>query len=136
MVLINAAFCIITRLRQKKSQMTIPPTPQSTQTETTMGIGTAESLQYDYSMLKSATNDFSEENKLGRGGFGTVYKGTLGDGHNIAVKRLAWDSGQGDMEFKNEVLLLAKLHHRNLVRLLGFSVEGSERLLVCERLLV
>ncbi|KAL9994145.1 putative protein kinase RLK-Pelle-DLSV family [Helianthus debilis subsp. tardiflorus] len=98
----------------------------------TMDIGTLESLQYDFSIVKGATNDFSEENKLGRGGFGTVYKGTLGDGQQIAVKRLARDSGQGDLEFKNEVLLVAKLQHRNLVRLLGFSLEGSERLLIYE----
>ncbi|GKE70326.1 putative receptor-like protein kinase [Tanacetum coccineum] len=95
-------------------------------------IGPAESLIYSFSIVKAATNGFSEDNKLGRGGFGTVYKGVLGDGREIAVKRLARDSGQGDLEFKNEVLLLAKLQHRNLVRLLGFSIEGRERLLIYE----
>ncbi|GJW55777.1 putative receptor-like protein kinase [Tanacetum coccineum] len=98
----------------------------------TMDIGTAESLQYNFSLVKAATNDFSEDNKLGQGGFGAVYKGKLEDGQEIAVKRLAKDSGQGDLEFKNEVLLVAKLHHRNLVKLLGFSIEGSERLLIYE----
>ncbi|KAL8249209.1 hypothetical protein R6Q59_006077 [Mikania micrantha] len=123
------------RLRNKKQ--TRPPLPpisirSNSTTGGTMDISTVESLQYDFNSVKAATNNFSDENKLGRGGFGTVYKGTLEDGNQIAVKRLAWDSGQGDLEFKNEVLLVAKLQHRNLVRLLGFSVEGNERLLIYE----
>ncbi|KAL8249208.1 hypothetical protein R6Q59_006076 [Mikania micrantha] len=127
--------CIVMRLRNKKQ--TRPPLPpisirSNSNTGGTMDISTVESLQYDFSSVKAATNNFSNENKLGRGGFGTVYKGTLEDGNQIAVKRLAWDSEQGDLEFKNEVLLVAKLQHRNLVRLLGFSVEGNERLLIYE----
>ncbi|XP_024640685.2 cysteine-rich receptor-like protein kinase 10 [Medicago truncatula] len=78
---------------------------------------------------KGATNDFSDSNKLGEGGFGA---GRLSNGQTIAVKRLSMNSGQGDIEFKNEVLLMAKLQHRNLVRLLGFTIEGRERLLVYE----
>ncbi|XWS15630.1 hypothetical protein CRYUN_Cryun34aG0017800 [Craigia yunnanensis] len=70
--------------------------------------------------------------KLGQGGFGVFYKGRLSSGKNIAVKRLSRESGQGDLEFKNEVLLVAKLQHRSLVRLLGFSLERSERLIVYE----
>ncbi|KAJ9563262.1 hypothetical protein OSB04_008422 [Centaurea solstitialis] len=97
-----------------------------------MDIGTLESMQYNFSIVRAATNDFSENNKLGQGGFGAVYKGTLEDRQEIAVKRLGRDSGQGDIEFKNEVLLVAKLQHRNLVRLLGFSIEGRERLLIYE----
>ncbi|GJY38190.1 cysteine-rich receptor-like protein kinase 15 [Tanacetum coccineum] len=95
-------------------------------------ISTAESLQYNFDIIKEATDDFSENNKLGKGGFGLVYKGKLQNGHEIAVKRLSRNSGQGDLEFKNEVLLLARLQHRNLVRLLGFCLEGSERLLMYE----
>ncbi|KAL2483991.1 Cysteine-rich receptor-like protein kinase 26 [Forsythia ovata] len=95
-------------------------------------ISTVESLQYNFSNVRDATDNFSDANKLGQGGFGFVYKGTLSNGNEVAVKRLSRDSGQGDTEFKNEVLLVAKLQHRNLVRLLGFSMEGSERLLVYE----
>ncbi|KAH6831355.1 cysteine-rich RLK protein 29 [Perilla frutescens var. hirtella] len=95
-------------------------------------ISTAESLQYAFSTIKTATNDFSDDNKLGEGGFGSVYKGKLSNGQEIAVKRLSMHSGQGDLEFKNEVLLLAKLQHRNLVRLLGFSIQGTEKLLIYE----
>nr|XP_043625629.1 putative receptor-like protein kinase At4g00960 [Erigeron canadensis] len=129
-VIIIASFYIFMRLRKKKAAPR--PLPKRTIESETIDIGTVESLQYDFSPIKEATNDFSEENKLGRGGFGAVYRGTLRDGQEIAVKRLANDSDQGDIEFKNEVMLVAKLRHRNLVRLLGFSIEGSERLLIYE----
>ncbi|CAL5095567.1 unnamed protein product [Urochloa decumbens] len=92
----------------------------------------SESLLYDLNTLRAATNNFSEENKLGEGGFGPVYKGTLQDGQDIAVKRLSATSQQGQVEMKNEVFLLAKLQHRNLVRLLGCCIEEHERLLVYE----
>ncbi|XP_060195880.1 cysteine-rich receptor-like protein kinase 44 isoform X2 [Lycium barbarum] len=95
-------------------------------------ISTAESLQYDFSTIRAATDNFSNANKLGQGGFGPVYKGKLPNGQEVAVKRLSADSGQGDLEFKNEVLLVARLQHRNLVRLLGFCLDGTERLLVYE----
>ncbi|KAF8115004.1 hypothetical protein N665_0030s0052 [Sinapis alba] len=91
-----------------------------------------DSLLVDFETLKVATNNFSPENELGRGGFGSVYKGVFSDGQEIAVKRLSGTSGQGDIEFKNEILLLAKLQHRNLVRLLGFCIKGDERILVYE----
>ncbi|ESR46459.1 hypothetical protein CICLE_v100005812mg, partial [Citrus x clementina] len=79
-----------------------------------------------------ATNHFSRENKLGEGGFGPVYKGILADGKEIAVKRLSRSSGQGLQEFKNEVTLIAKLQHKNLVRLLGCCLDGNELLLIYE----
>ncbi|XP_057764808.1 cysteine-rich receptor-like protein kinase 44 isoform X2 [Salvia miltiorrhiza] len=100
--------------------------------ETADDISNVESLQYDFSSIRAATNDFDDANKLGQGGFGAVYKGKLQTGEEVAVKRLSKDSGQGNMEFKNEVLLVAKLQHRNLVRLLGFSMEGTERALIYE----
>ncbi|KAD7477486.1 hypothetical protein E3N88_00622 [Mikania micrantha] len=97
-----------------------------------MDISDVESLRYNFNLVKAATNDFSDQNKLGQGGFGVVYKGKLENREEIAVKRLGKDSRQGDLEFKNEVLLAAKLQHRNLVRLLGFSIKGNERLLIYE----
>ncbi|XP_076907094.1 cysteine-rich receptor-like protein kinase 10 isoform X2 [Bidens hawaiensis] len=128
-MLIITSICIFVRWRKRRQTSTT----ETTETET-MDIGHAESLQYNFSIVKSATNNFSEDNKLGKGGFGAVYKGMLGNGQYIAVKRLSRDSGQGDVEFKNEVLLVAKLQHRNLVRLLGFCIERRERLLIYEYL--
>ncbi|CAN1775059.1 G-type lectin S-receptor-like serine/threonine-protein kinase At4g27290 [Linum perenne] len=83
-------------------------------------------------IVTSATNSFSPNNILGQGGFGTVYKGTLRDGIEIAVKRLSSDSKQGADEFKNEAINIAKLQHRNLVRLLGCCVQRGERMLLYE----
>ncbi|PON80496.1 Serine/threonine protein kinase [Parasponia andersonii] len=82
--------------------------------------------------IRVATDNFSEENKLGQGGFGPVYKGKFPGGQEIAIKRLSSGSGQGFQEFKNEVLLIAKLQHRNLVRLLGYCVEEEEKMLLYE----
>ncbi|KAK2447142.1 G-type lectin S-receptor serine/threonine-protein kinase [Trifolium repens] len=87
---------------------------------------------FDFNTITMATNNFIESNKLGEGGFGIVYRGRLIEGQEIAVKRLSKTSGQGIEEFKNEVRLIAKLQHRNLVRLLGCCIEKDEKLLVYE----
>ncbi|WOL07648.1 receptor-like serine/threonine-protein kinase SD1-8 isoform X1 [Canna indica] len=87
---------------------------------------------FHLSTIIDATVNFSIDNKLGEGGFGPVYKGKLGNDQEIAVKRLSKSSSQGVDEFKNEVILIAKLQHRNLVRLLGCCVQGGERILVYE----
>ncbi|XP_050898313.1 G-type lectin S-receptor-like serine/threonine-protein kinase RKS1 [Lathyrus oleraceus] len=89
---------------------------------------------FSFRTITAATRNFSNENKLGQGGFGSVYKGCLVNGQEIAVKRLSKDSGQGKREFKNEVTLLVKLQHRNLVKLLGCCFEKKERMLVYEYL--
>ncbi|KAL4293350.1 hypothetical protein HN51_043836 [Arachis hypogaea] len=86
----------------------------------------------DLSRIAMATDNFSLNNKLGEGGFGPVYKGVLDDGQQIAVKRLSSSSGQGLNEFKTEVKLIAKLRHRNLVKLLGCCIHEEEKLLVYE----
>ncbi|KAL6197985.1 hypothetical protein ACLB2K_027777 [Fragaria x ananassa] len=94
---------------------------------------TSEELPFvDVETIKIATDDFSDSNKLGQGGFGTVYKGVVPDGKEVAVKRLSRKSWQGLEEFKNEVILIAKLQHRNLVRLLACGFEGEEKLLLYE----
>ncbi|KAK3141404.1 hypothetical protein QOZ80_4BG0333450 [Eleusine coracana subsp. coracana] len=84
----------------------------------------------EFSTVYAATNNFSD--KLGEGGFGPVFKGILPDGQEIAIKRLSKSSGQGSEEFKNEVLVLSKLQHRNLVRLLGCCIHGEEKMLLYE----
>ncbi|PAN43045.2 hypothetical protein PAHAL_8G224800 [Panicum hallii] len=89
---------------------------------------------YDISQILEATGNFSEENKLGQGGFGPVYKGRFPDGLEIAVKRLASHSKQGVTQFKNEIQLIAKLQHTNLVRLYGCCYQGQEKLLIYEYL--
>ncbi|KAL6201079.1 hypothetical protein ACLB2K_024794 [Fragaria x ananassa] len=87
---------------------------------------------FSLSTIIVATSNFHFENKLGDGGFGSVYKGKLPSGQEIAVKRLSKTSGQGIEEFKNEVVLIERLQHRNLVKLLGFCIKGEERMLVLE----
>ncbi|CAL5405758.1 unnamed protein product [Camellia sinensis] len=89
---------------------------------------------FDFATISKATDDFSISNKIGEGGFGPVYKGTLEEGQQIAVKRLSKSSRQGLDEFKNEVLCIAKLQHRNLVKLLGCCIEEEERMLIYEYL--
>ncbi|XP_042028334.1 G-type lectin S-receptor-like serine/threonine-protein kinase At1g11330 isoform X2 [Salvia splendens] len=87
---------------------------------------------FKFEELANATNSFSEANRLGKGGFGPVYMGILASGREIAVKRLSTASGQGMQEFMNEVKLISKLQHRNLVRLLGCCAEDREKMLVYE----
>ncbi|KAF9597667.1 hypothetical protein IFM89_020547 [Coptis chinensis] len=87
---------------------------------------------FDLATIKNATDNFAEANKLGEGGFGPVYKGKLEGEQEIAVKRLSKNSIQGLSEFKNEVILISKLQHKNLVKLLGFCMQGEEKMLVYE----
>ncbi|XP_059291439.1 G-type lectin S-receptor-like serine/threonine-protein kinase At4g27290 isoform X2 [Lycium ferocissimum] len=82
--------------------------------------------------ILAATDSFSNANKLGQGGFGPVYKGIFPGEREIAVKRLSSHSGQGIDEFKNEVTLIAKIQHRNLVKLLGFCINATEQILLYE----
>ncbi|KAL5559793.1 hypothetical protein UlMin_036004 [Ulmus minor] len=114
-------------LRRKKNA---PQSPQETSEEDNF----LESLsgmpvRFNYRDLQTATNNFSQ--KLGQGGFGSVYQGALPDGARLAVKKLE-GIGQGKKEFRAEVSIIGSIHHLHLVRLKGFCAEGSHRLLVYE----
>lgn len=91
-------------------------------------------LNYKYSTLRNATKNYHPANKIGEGGFGSVYKGILPNGSEIAVKRLFTNKQQSVSHFFNEVTLISNVQHRNLVKLLGCSVNDTDRLLVYEYL--
>jgi len=93
---------------------------------------TCGQIVFKIETLIAATNHFHDENKIGEGAFGPVYKGTTQDGKKLAVKKLSLTSKQGPKQFLNEVELLAQVQHRNLVKLLGYCAEESESLLVYE----
>ncbi|KAF8035778.1 hypothetical protein BT93_C1719 [Corymbia citriodora subsp. variegata] len=123
-VLLWVVLCFI--LKRKKNEKNWDEDPIGTE------ILELHSLQFDVCAIEAATDCFSNHNKLGEGGFGPVYMGTLPCGRKIAAKRLSQSSNQGVHEFKNEVELVAKLQHRNLVRLLGFAMEREETILIYE----
>lgn len=83
-------------------------------------------------MLEKATESFHESMKLGQGGAGSVYKGFLPDGRIVAVKKLFFNTREWADQFFNEVNLISGVQHKNLVRLLGCSIEGPKSLLVYE----
>lgn len=87
---------------------------------------------FAFEELKKCTNKFSEANSIGSGGYGKVYKGTLPNGQLIAVKRAEHRSTQGGLEFKAEIELLSRVHHKNVVSLVGFCFDASEQMLVYE----
>ncbi|XBI95247.1 hypothetical protein VPH35_031752 [Triticum aestivum] len=94
----------------------------------------SEYLWISFKDIFPATGGFSDSNVLGKGGFGIVYKGTLEGGKEVAVKRLTKYSDQGMEHLRNEVVLISKVQHRNLVRLLGYCIHGAEKLLIYEYL--
>ncbi|PHT48046.1 Proline-rich receptor-like protein kinase PERK9 [Capsicum baccatum] len=85
---------------------------------------------FTYQELVEATNDFSVKNELGKGGFGCVYKGYLADGRYVAVKQLNIGGSQGEREFRAEVEIISRIHHRHLVSLVGYCISENKRLLV------
>ncbi|KAJ4848219.1 hypothetical protein Tsubulata_014390 [Turnera subulata] len=93
------------------------------------GLGNSRSW-FSYEELVKATNGFSTQNLLGEGGFGSVYKGFLPDGRVVAVKQLKTGGGQGEREFRAEVEIISRIHHRHLVSLVGYCISDNRRLLV------
>ncbi|KAF3587144.1 hypothetical protein F2Q69_00030035 [Brassica cretica] len=91
-----------------------------------------QTVCFTWRQLQTATNNFDQANKLGEGGFGTVFKGELSDGIIIAVKQLSSNSCQGNREFVNEIGMISGLNHPNLVKLYGCCVEKNQLLLVYE----
>ncbi|XP_062207240.1 leucine-rich repeat receptor protein kinase HPCA1-like [Phragmites australis] len=87
---------------------------------------------FSFEELKKCTDNFSQIHEIGSGGYGKVYKGTLGNGQVAAIKRAQQGSRQGAPEFKNEIELLSRVHHKNLVSLVGFCYEQGEQMLVYE----
>ncbi|KAK8952742.1 Cysteine-rich receptor-like protein kinase 26 [Platanthera guangdongensis] len=121
-------------LIQNASVISPPPTQFKTELTAEEKMRATDSHLLPFSSLKSATNNFSAENKLREGRFGPVYKGVLSDGQRVLVKRLPRASGQGLVDLKNEAALVSQLQHRNLVKLLGCCVQDDETLLVYEYL--
>ncbi|XP_058730931.1 G-type lectin S-receptor-like serine/threonine-protein kinase RKS1 [Vicia villosa] len=132
-LLLSCVYC--RRKIQRKDKIMRQLNQNSSGEENNLQIMTHSDLPFfNFKTIMTATRNCGHENKLGQGGFGSVYKGCLVNGQEIAVKRLSKNSGQGKGEFINEVTLLVKLQHRNLVRLLGCCFEKEERMLVYEYL--
>ncbi|CAN6683940.1 unnamed protein product [Malus baccata var. baccata] len=101
--------------------------------EDILGLG-PRPYTFSYVELRNATEDFNPSNKLGEGGYGPVYKGTLSDGRVVAVKQLSVSSHQGKSQFASEIATISAVQHRNLVKLYGCCIEGRHRILVYEYL--
>ncbi|KAH0991668.1 hypothetical protein GBA52_003151 [Prunus armeniaca] len=96
------------------------------------GLIAATKVHFTYEELMEITNGFSRQNVLGEGGFGCVYKGWLPEGRVVAVKQLKAGSGQGEKEFRAEVEIISRVHHRHLVSLVGYCISDNQRLLIYE----
>ncbi|KAK8498329.1 hypothetical protein V6N12_024992 [Hibiscus sabdariffa] len=144
LILLALLHCLVTRLRraERRKKRNAFSFTSSSLFEDSLGEKEIDESRrngdlpfFDLSTIAAATNNFSTDNKLGQGGFGTVYKGVLFNGKEIAVKRLSKHSGQGVQEFKNEIVLIAKLQHRNLdsrLRIIHRDLKASNVLLDAE----
>nr|GMD91805.1 cysteine-rich receptor-like protein kinase 25 [Ipomoea batatas] len=132
-LLFGLCFYFFKMKRAKKSHSDVKETTSGNAVPDCMTeILPEESVHYDFSTIQAITNFFSPDNMIGEGGYGIVYKGKFPSGQEVAVKRLSKSSRQGVVEFKNEVALVSKLLHRNLVKLLGFCLQEEEKILIYE----
>ncbi|XP_031130625.1 G-type lectin S-receptor-like serine/threonine-protein kinase At4g27290 [Ipomoea triloba] len=120
------------RYYRKKGEKSIATASQKSNALSPLGNGDVELLQLSLERILDATDNFNEANKLGEGGFGPVFKGFLYEFGMVAIKRLCKQSSQGLEEFMNELKLIAKLQHKNLVSLLGCCIEDDEKILIYE----
>ncbi|XP_038892180.1 cysteine-rich receptor-like protein kinase 3 [Benincasa hispida] len=124
LIISTVVFCARRRVvRKRKEKKQLGPL---------VAIVNKSKLNFSYETLERATNYFDQSNKLGQGGSGSVYKGTLSDGRVVAIKRLFFNTRQWVDHFFNEVNLISGIRHKNLVGLLGCSITGPESLLVYE----
>ncbi|KAH8971560.1 hypothetical protein BDL97_02G149800 [Sphagnum fallax] len=124
--IIGGIICVVIFLKYKKNTLTL----REIQKE--FAKQQVQPTLYSYSVLKLATKDFHQDNELGKGGFGVVYKGCLVDGTIVAVKLLTTKSHQGTDDFLNEVVSITGITHKNLVKLKGCCLHRTQRLLVYE----
>ncbi|KAL5720653.1 hypothetical protein ACHQM5_013299 [Ranunculus cassubicifolius] len=133
-LILVAVFCV----RRKKPRGTAAEMSTSFASWGSTGkdVGGAPQLKgarwFSYEELKKSTNNFQDSNEVGSGGYGKVYRGVLANGQLIAIKRAQHGSMQGGLEFKTEIELLSRVHHKNLVSLVGFCFEQGEQMLVYE----
>ncbi|XVF58028.1 hypothetical protein PTKIN_Ptkin07bG0029400 [Pterospermum kingtungense] len=120
MFCLSVAYVTYARISKRKKELRI------------LGRFDRSGLKFKYEILEKATNYFSLSRKLGQGGAGSVFMGILPDGKTVAVKRLVYNTTQWVDDFFNEVNLISRIQHKNLVKLLGCSIEGPESLLVYE----
>ncbi|XP_058094662.1 G-type lectin S-receptor-like serine/threonine-protein kinase At4g27290 isoform X2 [Magnolia sinica] len=132
LLLFWCGYCLYKRKYQKKGNAGLRLREGRHDSFSTESEKSSEMPLFNLVDVVIATDHFSQSNKLGEGGFGPVYKGKLRNGQQIAVKRLSRNSGQGVEEFKNEVVLIQQLQHRNLVKILGCCIQGEEKMLIYE----
>ncbi|KAJ4751365.1 Leucine-rich repeat protein kinase family protein [Rhynchospora pubera] len=135
-VLLLVLICLCILIMRKKRSTRLAEDGQSFALWNPKSSGSIPQLKgarmFTFEEIKKCTNNFAEMNEVGGGGYGKVYRGTLGNGQLVAVKRAQEGSSQGSHEFRTEIELLQRVHHKNLVSLVGFCFEKGEQMLIYE----